>query len=310
MENEKVVISQESNKLAGDLSPDVVSADPASAPVNADSGTATELEVVVEKLEEGVVDPNATVVTPKKGDEANKRIRELAADKKKLEQENAYLKGLAEGSKLPAATTAKPAEQVLVEDVQPVAPKADSFDTFEEYETAKDQYIVARTLWQLKQNRKKEEEVEKEKQKVTSMQREVTRVQENWNTKSAQSREKYQDFDTVASNPAFVQTGVTAFLIQDSEVAGDLTYYLATHLTEMDRLNKLPPHAAAKAIGILEKQIIDSAKTPKPKNIISQAPEPVSTVSGGGMSDNVDIQDLPIEEYVKRVNQAQRKKGA
>lgn len=313
MDNQELTVGQVSNKLVGDLPPQVVSADSASAPVNADSGTAAENEVVAEEVENEVVDPNATVAAPKKGDEANKRIRELAAEKKRLEQENAYLKGLAEGvTKRPDAVTDKPAEPIIpAEDVQPIAPKADTFDTFEEYETAKEQYIVDRTLWQLRQDRKKEAEEEKKKQQVTSMQEEVTRVQKNWTTQSAKAKSKYQDFDAVVSSPTFVQTGVTAFLIQDSEVAGDLAYHLATHPEEMDRLNKLQPHAAAKAIGILEKQIADSASTPKQKNIISQAPEPVSTVSGGaGISDNVNLQDLPIDEYVKRMNQARRKKGA
>ena len=253
-------------------------------------------------------------VTPPSGmaepTEAEKRIRQLVAQRKeaeererKKEMDAAYWKGVAESRStvLPGNTVITPPD---LANAAPVAPDQDKFETYEEYEEAKDKYLVARAKWEIKQESAKEEAKRKEEEKSNRQKSEIQRIRGNWESKKAEAQVKYPDFHITISDPNFVQTGVTALLIQDSDVAGDLAYYLAKNPAEMTRLNSLPPHQAAKQVGVIEMKL-RSVSHPAPQNIISQAPNPITPVQPAGGVQDVDEQDLPIEEFVRRRNQKQ-----
>jgi hypothetical protein len=270
--------------------------------VNAPTGVESSVVVTTPALSPS---PSAVELT-----ESEKRIRQLVAQRKEEEEKRRegektieYWKGVAE-----ARSTPTPGIQNVIPpdlaNVAPVAPNIDKYETFEEYEIAKETYIINKAKWEIKKDAAKEEAKRKEEEKVTKQQSEFKRIQSNWESKKVEAQVKYSDFHTVISDPNFVQTGVMQLLIQDSEVAGDLAYYLAKNPTEMARLNSLPPHHAAKAVGVLENKFITSS-TPAPQNILSQAPAPITTVQPAGGVGEVDEQNLPIEEFVRRRNQKQ-----
>lgn len=270
-----------------------------------------------ENTENGVVETPAVatvVTTPAPSSvveptDAEKRIRQLIAQKKEEEEKRReeekkaeYWRGMAESRTVPTST-----ESVTPPDlanVAPVPPNIDKYETFEEYEVAKETYLISKAKWEIKQDAAKEEAKRKEEEKKTRQQNEFRRIQSNWESKKAEAQVKYPDFHTTISDPNFVQTGVMQLLIQDSEVAGDLAYYLAKNPAEMARLNSLPSYQAAKAVGVLERKFIAN-NTPPPQNILSQAPTPITPVQPVGGVGDVDEQDLPIEEFVRRRNQKQ-----
>lgn len=71
-----------------------------------------------------------------------------------------------------------------------------------------------------------------------------------------------------------------------------LADYLATHLDEADRIARLPAHIAAVQIGRLEAQV--SAPKPKP---VTNAPNPVPTLSGGSSASGKDLSKLSYAAY-------------
>jgi hypothetical protein len=291
------------------ISPVVVPADSTPAvenpPVNivADSGTTTPPEGT-----DASVTPTAPVIPPVvEPTEAEKRIRKLVAQKKDEEKlrikeqgEKEYWRGVAEGR-----VTSKPADSNPpgTSDVPPAQPNIDKFETYEEYEQAKDKYLISQAKWEIKQDAAKEEAKRKEEGEKNKQQTERQRVVQNWTNQRALAQDKYPDFETTVADPSFVQTAVTSFLIQESEVAGDLAYYLAKNPAEMAKLNNLPPHKAAKALGVLERKFTSS--TPAARNVLSQAPAPITPVQSGGGAINEDESNLPMDEYVRRRNRKQ-----
>lgn len=234
--------------------------------------------------------------------EAEKRIHRLTAERKaaleekeKIAVEAAYWKGVAEGRIKPKETPAPAAAPVA--DTPPVPPDINKYEKYEDFEKAKEDYLIAKAKYEVRQELKGDEE---KKKKEAS--------ERTWSEKVAAAAANHSDFQQVIGNPAFVQSDPVAFLIKDSEIGGELAYYLGTHLDVTARLNGLPPHVVAKEIGVIEAQL----KTPKAepaKNVISQAPEPISTVAAKGAAE-VDEQDLPMDEFVRRRNEKQYGKRA
>jgi hypothetical protein len=226
--------------------------------------------------------------------EAEKRIQRLVAERKEAEElaeknarEAEYYKGLAEG-RTPKPSPEKPVPPAA--DTAPAPPDVTKYEKYEDYERAKETYLVEKAKYEIRQEAKAD--AEKKKKEA---------VDRTWNEKVAAAATKHADFQRVIGNPAFVQSDPVAFLIKDSEIGGELAYYLGTHLDVTAKLNALPPHVVAKEIGKIEAQLLTPKAEPQ-KNIISQAPEPIKTVAGAGPTAEVDEQDLPMEEFAKRRN--------
>jgi hypothetical protein len=226
--------------------------------------------------------------------EAEKRIKQLVAQRKEeetlrlqKEREAEYWKGVAEGRR--GIDPAAPAP-ALGPDAPPVPPEIAKFEKFEEFERAKDEYLIKRAKWEMKQDAAKEAAKAK-----------VERVNNTWTEKMREAEGKYPDFKSVIANPSFIQTDAVAFLIKDSDIGPDVAYYLGSNLAEMTRINALPPHQAAKEIGKIEAKLLAPKPVDPPKNLISQAPEPIKPVVPAPLTE-VDEDKLPIEEFVKRRN--------
>ena len=72
-------------------------------------------------------------------------------------------------------------------------------------------------------------------------------------------------------------------VILDSEHGPEIAYELAKNPKEYERINKLPPLAAARELGKIEARISQaSSEKKKPEtNKITQAPKPMNPLKGG-----------------------------
>ena len=156
-------------------------------------GTPVSTEPVSETPIEG------EVVAPKGAEptEAEKRIRKLVAQRKEeerlrleKEREVAYWKGLAEGRDPNAG---KPRTQVPAAVQKPIQPNIDSFEKYEDYEAAKERFLVDTAKWELRE----EQRIERETTTKAT-------VESNWKTRMAAAAVKHDDFMAVITNPAFI----------------------------------------------------------------------------------------------------------
>ncbi len=85
-----------------------------------------------------IADPAPVVIEEPQGAKPSKVVEELKTQRKKrqdAEKEAAYWRGVAEARSKPETVPAVPSSD-------PVAPKLDQFETYEQYEAAKDVYLV------------------------------------------------------------------------------------------------------------------------------------------------------------------------
>ena len=94
-----------------------------------------------------------------------------------------------------------------------------------------------------------------------------------------------------------------ALAIKESEAAPQVLRYLSTHRDEALRISRMNPIAAAREIGRIEAGA--SNAPPQQPRTISQAPEPVRPVGGTKGSIETDDERVPIDEFVRRRNEAQ-----
>jgi hypothetical protein len=101
--------------------------------------------------------------------------------------------------------------------------------------------------------------------------------------------------------------------ILHSEVGPAVVYELAKNKKELDRINSLPPLAAAREFGKLEAKLL--AKSESPKEEIkkqTKAPKPIEPVggkSGGAIRRSVYDENLPFKEYVALRRESMRKRA-
>jgi len=279
----------------------VENADPTPAPVPSPEGEP--VAPVIEGEEPIPAEGTPKAVKGAEPTEAEKRIKQLLAKSKreeelriKKEQEAQYWRGVAEGRQ---PVPPPPSGNAPVNpDAPPDPPDISNFEKFADYEAAKEKYLVDRAKWEFRQESKADEQRKKAKE-----------VNDNWGKKLQEAEKKYDDFREVVTNPQFTQTEAVAFFIKESDNGADIAYYLATHLDESARINSLPPHRAAIEIGKLEAKLA-APKPAEPKNIISQAPEPIKPVTPAP-SVEVDEDKLSIEEFIRRRNakEAAARKG-
>lgn len=270
-------------------------------------------DIVGERGEEepGFVELNADGTPKSKGaepSEAEKRIQQLVAQRKEAEEkarqaeaEKEYYRGLAEGKSPQGANVVGdnqpvPQQEQVTSNVPPVEPNPDDFEDYSSYEKAERAYIIAQAKWETIQ------EYNMERAKAKQAQ-----ARQTWMDKVKEASAKHPDFIQVLNNPAFIQSQAVALSVMDSDIGPELAYYLGKNLAETARLNSLPPHLAAKEIGRIEDRLKASAPSPVVRNIISQAPEPITPVVPVGATE-VEEQDLPMEDFISRRNQKERER--
>lgn len=149
-------------------------------------------------------------------------------------------------------------------------PKAERFETHEEY-------VEALADWKVDQKLKAKEIQDREAQ-VKNEQR--TRVQ-TLQTKIKEFSAKHDDFqELVDAVETPMSVAVEEFFLMDADNAPALMYALAKNPDEYERINKLPPLAAARELGRLEAGLKTQVAPKKTEKKKTKAPEPVTPIRG------------------------------
>ena len=122
--------------------------------------------------------------------------------------------------------------------------------------------------------------------------REAAKVQaeidEAYQERLEEAKEKYADFDQVAYNPNLPITDAMAETIRASEIGPELAYHLGSNPKEAERIAKLSPFLQAKEIGRIEAKL--AAEPPVKKT--TSAPDPIrpvtARVTNSGVTDTTD----------------------
>lgn len=133
-------------------------------------------------------------------------------------------------------------------------------------------------------------------------------ILEAYQDREDQAREKYDDFEVVAYNPALKVTQMMAQTIQASDIGPDLIYHLGSHPKEAERIAHLPDFLQAKEIGRLEATL---ATTP-PARKTTTAPAPLNPVTarttGTPVYDTTDprsLKTMTTSEWIAAERQRQ-----
>jgi hypothetical protein len=185
--------------------------------------------------------------------------KRVAREKRKLQREMAAEKPKAEVS------TQK----------QDNPPKLDDFETTEEY-------LDARADWKVEQRLAAEaQKAEEEKEKKAT-----EKLVQKFEKQKAKMAEKYSDFDDLMDDladldiPPYINQAVI-----ESDIGGELSYYLAKNPIELEKILDMQPLAAVKALGRLETKL---ESTPAKKEV-SKAPAPFKTVKGDSKPSTMEI---------------------
>lgn len=219
---------------------------------------------------------------------AEERIRGLVAKQREAERERDYWHSLATEGR-PTGET-KPQGPASIQ--PPELPDINKFESYQEYEAAKDKYLIDTTTYNVHQNIRLE-----------AQQRMMQKIDDTFNErlkKAAETEPEVLDFKQDTTLP--VSTAM-AIAIKESEKGPEIILYLGRNRDESARIANLSPFAAAKEIGRIEAGFL-KPPAPTPPKVISQAPEPITTVTNKGMA-IVDEEKLPMDDWVARRNKAQ-----
>jgi len=135
-------------------------------------------------------------------------------------------------------------------------------------------------------------------------------VEEAYNERVDEAREKFADFDQVARNPNLPVTAPMAEAITSSELGPEILYHLGLNPKEADRISRLSPILQAKEIGRIEAKLVSDPPTKKTTN----APAPINPVTPGGAAKVYDTTDprsiktMTTSEWIEAERARQRKK--
>lgn len=209
-----------------------------------------------------------------------------------VEEENARLKA---GLPAPKAE-AQPA-------ARPEAPDEDSFDNYSDFKKAERKYFEDLADWKAKEAVRLFKEEQEERSTKAKEKEEADKVQETWATRLEAAHEAHPDLEDLLEEDLPVSPAMEQNL-KDSEVGGELLYYLASNPEECRRIAQLSPMAATRAIGRIEAALIASQKTPEPKaqeqppKRTSSAPAPLQPLKGSG-SATKDPSKLSDAEWLR-----------
>ena len=144
-----------------------------------------------------------------------------------------------------------------------VSTDAPNPDDFEDH----DAYIAARARYEVRQELQAEREKEESQRRLSSWQERVSEVKKD---------AEYDDFDDVVQGAPAPSEAVAAELLE-SPIGPKIAYYLGTNQDEYEKINRMKPRDAARAIWSIEQKLKEPVKA-QPKT--TSAPRPPTPVSG------------------------------
>jgi len=168
-------------------------------------------------------------------------------------------------------------------------PKQEEFADYETYDNARIEYRVAQAL------NAREKQLEQQR----AQQREQEQVQ-GWHQRVGQFRTEVEDFDDVLGNVDHIEIpkALQQAIIED-ELGPKLAYELARQPDHFEKIAKLSPLGAIKALGEF-KASLNAQKAAPPRKPVSQAPEPIRPIANGANGTvHKSLDQLPLAEYIK-----------
>lgn len=226
--------------------------------------------------------PGAQVTDQNGEDEKQKRILDL-------EKEAAYYKGVAESAaRVPIEEKARKPE---VTELKP--PKMDDFATFEEYEVAREDYLI-----------RKAEKRARESYHADAQRAEAAQVERKFREQINKAVETDPNIARLLTDKTFPVSDSMAFVIKRSDIAPKILRYLNENRSESLKISEMSPIEAATRLGEISAEIKAKDKKVEPTKQVSQAPNPIQTVKSTGSMD-VDEDKLSTSEWIKRRNEKQ-----
>lgn len=162
-----------------------------------------------------------------------------------------------------------------------------------------DEYIEALTDWKVT----KAVVAQEQRKQQARQQAELQIIDESYTKTVESAKAKYDDFVEVVGAANFNVPDFIVMALKESQLGGDLTYYLSKHRDEADKLLSMRPVQALKYLDRLERDLLaDDDEKPvaeivKPK-VQKKAPEPISPVRGQAAVDPGQAKDF--SEYKAR----------
>ena len=160
-------------------------------------------------------------------------------------------------------------------------PKPEQFKTYEEY-------LDKLTDWKVDKKLADMQEKSARKQQEESQQSYESKARDNL----LKAADKYDDFEDVVTNPKMTITVAMRDALGESDIGGEIAYYLGQNLKEADAIAKMSPVAQIKAIDKLEQKLSSPPK-------VSQAPAPADVVGKGRTKSEPDLSKMSVSEYAE-----------
>lgn len=144
-------------------------------------------------------------------------------------------------------------------------PKPEQFKDYESYIEALTDYKVEKKLAVVQERSAQQRQAE-------AQQSAEQKIRENL----SKAAEKYDDFEEVVTNPSLTITAAMRDSIGESELGGEIAYYLGSNPKEAAEIAQLSPVQQVKAIDRLEQ------KLKAPKKVTTDAPAPIVPNAGKG----------------------------
>lgn len=240
---------------------------------------------------------------------AKARIQKLIAEREEARREAAYHRGRAESHQpKPDAVPTQPAP-LKIEDYLPseveFAAVGLTAENFEKAGRSYDDLLMAKSAYAMQ---KRTTVLSKQAEEARARES-VTKSQAAFMERIEKSAETDPDLPRIvgaqdARDPYFVPISqAMAEVIRDSEVGPKLLRQLANDKAAAKRIYDMQPLAAARELGRIEARIL-AAPAPEPPRRVSQAPEPVKSLTPSGVTE-IDLDKVPIDDFMKKRNAQQ-----
>jgi hypothetical protein len=231
-----------------------------------------------------------------------KSIEELKTQRRKrqeAEKEAAYWRGVAEGRVRADGQPATPSTPASVP-TPPVKPDPNQYgDDYAAFIEAKDKWVADLTKYEAA---RQVEEAKKEVQRDFETQRQQQTMEQKvtqFKARIEAASESDPDLLDIVKDPSIPWTDPMRQVLFNSPEAPKLVRYLNDNRGVFAQIASMDPISAARELGLLEAKMTGPT-TPTQK--ISQAPAPITPVGTGVSPAITDVEDLPMSEYVARMN--------
>lgn len=222
-------------------------------------------------------------VKPAVGSGAEKRIKQLVAEKHARDREIEQLRSQLAGREDPNV----PKTPTTV-DGMPIKPMPDKYTDY-------DEYLSDLGAWKVEVRRIQKEQDDVKRSHAESMKR----TEDDFQRRLAEDSVDNPDIMAMRDRVGRKVTPAVAISVKQSDIPADLIRYLDQNPTELDRLRALDLVSAAREIGKIEVKLLAPSKT----KIVSGAPPPAPIEKKGGSGASVTTQksedEMTTDEYMK-----------